>query len=234
MSKYPSNQRETADRRSARPRAVRGGGRVYDPLLTAWITETARDDITDCDPLGPPPGPCPLIAAGLSLRPWRPADLAAFRALLDDPQVWRHMPEPYPDPLGDDLAGELIAASALPHHVVRAVVAEGGPVGQVRLEPVPGSGTTEAEISYWLGRAHWGKGLGRALVRGAMLRAFANRALLLRIVAKVRPENPASRRVLEAAGFTPAPPPPGREMPGWDWLTLRRQDRRGIRSEASP
>lgn len=210
--------------RSAGPGPDGDVPRGYDPAQGGWIALDRPDDLD-------PPSDDPLrhaddamAAFGLSLRPWGRGDAAAFRALLDDPAVWAHLPEPYPGPLDPEAARALVRlANGLETHLVRAALLAGAPVGQVRLDFAPGGGT--AELSYWLGRAHWGRGLGRRLVAGTVARAFARMPGLLRLVAKVHPGNPASARVLERAGFAPAPAPAG-PFAGWDWFALRRQHRR--------
>ncbi len=58
------------------------------------------------------------------------------------------------------------------------------------------------ELGYYLGRPAWGRGLATELARALV--ADALDALgLKRIVAVVRPENAASRRVLAKAGLHP-------------------------------
>lgn len=196
-------------------------GAVYDPLQQGWHADGLIDDLHGIDPLGAAEAD-PLPSAGLSLRAWRPADLPVYRRLLDDPAVWEMLPETYPAPLCPDLARDLITLSnTASHHCVRAVCLDGQPIGQVRLEF---SGPHQSEISYWLGRAHWGRGLGRTLVAGTVVRAFRHCPRLLRLIAKVHPQNPASVRVLERAGFTALPPQEG-AFRNWRWLGLRRQRR---------
>jgi len=146
------------------------------------------------------------------LRPWRPDDVERFRALLDDPEVWRHLPEPYPAPLSEEMAGALIELSNhARHHEVRAIERDGEVVGQIRLlfdgphdaSKIETHGTNrpvDAEISYWLGRQHWGQGIAGAVIRLFTLLAFQKRPLAS-IFARVDEANTASRRALEKAGY---------------------------------
>jgi RimJ/RimL family protein N-acetyltransferase len=164
------------------------------------------------------------VADEIGFRPWSDDDLETYVALLDDPDVWLWLPETYPDPLTDDLALDLIAISGLEmHHEVRAVLWRDQPVGQVRLQwdapREPGAVPCSAEIGYWLGKPFWGQGIGRAMVQRAMSESFARHPHLESLWAQVHPENPASAKVLEAAGFVRDATA---EHPA-DWIILRRE-----------
>jgi [ribosomal protein S5]-alanine N-acetyltransferase len=70
-----------------------------------------------------------------------------------------------------------------------------GFAGLQRLEGGP-----EVEIGYYLGRRAWGRGLATELAHAFVERAF-NQLRLPRLVAVVKPENEASKRVLAKAGL---------------------------------
>lgn len=229
---HGSNQRPAPVLRSGGPLAASRSNppRAFDPVQIGWLGGAVRDDLDpdNADPLAPADDS--LSALDMALRHWHPRDAAQLRALLDDPAVWAHLPEDFPHALCDRTAGEMIQIANLAgHHQVRAVLLSGQPVGQIRLDygaqqaatPIPER--PEAEISYWLGRARWGKGLGRAMVAGSVMRAFTNAPGLLRLVAKVKPGNTGSRRVLENAGFARIAPPAGRGFGNWNWFGLRRR-----------
>lgn len=204
--------------------------RAFDPAAIAWIDAGAGALARHAEDLLAPlcKTDDALQRAGLTLRAWLPDDLPEFRALLDDPQIWAGLPEPYPDPLDEVTALTLITVAAtLPHHAVRAVLSEGRPIGQLRLEWAGGgSNRRVAELSYWLGRPYWGNGFGSAMVAGAVTRAFGNDPALLRLIAKVHPENPASARLLQKAGFRElSAAPKGHGFADWRWFALRRQNR---------
>ena len=57
-----------------------------------------------------------------------------------------------------------------------------------------------ATFGYWLGQAHWGKGIATAAARALKEHALAGEHLK-RLEAAVFEWNPASMRVLEKAGF---------------------------------
>ncbi|MFU8881191.1 MAG: GNAT family N-acetyltransferase [Rhodobacterales bacterium] len=184
---------------------------AFDPVQIGWVeTDRYTGAAKPCQRI--PPAPLswrmPHVtrspeANALAFRPWQPSDLVAFRALLNDPQVWEYMFEDWPGDISDSMALDLITiATSAPHHTVSAVLRDGVPVGQVRLAfEELGAYPHKAEISYWLGRAHWGQGLGKTLVATATQQAFDTHASLRGIVAHVHPDNPASARVLAHAGY---------------------------------
>ncbi len=59
---------------------------------------------------------------------------------------------------------------------------------------------SKAELAYWLGRDHWGQGLMTAAVQRVTACAFADLGMH-RIYATTHPQNEASQRVLQRAGF---------------------------------
>jgi RimJ/RimL family protein N-acetyltransferase len=82
---------------------------------------------------------------------------------------------------------------AEPTTINQTIVCGGQVVGSVSSYEESG----KPEVTYWIGRSHWGKGIAtRALT--AFL-AYANTARP--IYARVAKDNPGSRRVLEKCGF---------------------------------
>ncbi len=199
---------------------------AYDPVQIGWVTADCIDDIDVDHQLATPQKPETArsfqprsLAPTYRFRPWSLDDLPVYRTLLDDPAVWEWMYEPYPDPLDDGLAHQLIELSGSNHHEVRAVLRDGEIVGQVRLLPA-GSTGHHAELSYWVGRLHWGTGLGSAIVAVYGGQAFARDPDLKSIFAVVHPDNTASRRVLQKTGYVEEGRDPVR--PGWISYRLTR------------
>lgn len=203
---------------------------AYDPVQIGWVTVECVDDI---DTAGLAKERLAFKPRGLAptyrFRRWTRDDLPVYRALLDDPKVWATMYEPYPDPLDDALARQLIDLSNSDHHEVLAVLRDGQIVGQVRML-FDGHGS--AEFSYWFGRAHWGKGLGSAIVTIHSGRTFVQHPELTSIFAVVHPDNLASRHVLRKAGYVEEGPDSRR--PDWISYRLTRAGAEAINSGSVP
>ncbi len=79
-----------------------------------------------------------------------------------------------------------------PEVVVRTVLADGVVAGHAAVFGPAG----EREVTYWIGRDHWGRGIGTAAVRG-LVGLVGTRPLHARAAA----DNAGSIRVLEKCGF---------------------------------
>lgn len=142
----------------------------------------------------------------LLLRPLSEADAERLAIVLNDPAVLRQVLT-WPSPITAlHVAGRIAMANA------RA--AASGDMLQFGVE-LPGEGligmiggSVDAEgvgrLGYMLGRAYWGRGLGREAVAGWMAAARARGAT--RFEAEVFLDNPRSARVLRALGFADAGP----------------------------
>jgi RimJ/RimL family protein N-acetyltransferase len=150
-----------------------------------------------------------LTTPRLLLRAFGAGDAEAHARLYDDPEVTRW--------LGDGpwlgAAARARSRATLERFAegwathgwgVWAVVdrATGEVMGQCGLKPLelePG-GPAEVEVLYALERRHWGRGLASEAARAALDHGFTALALP-RIVAVARPDNRASRGVLEKLGL---------------------------------
>lgn len=169
---------------------------AYDPAQIGWVMADCADDLTTALK-----GRASM-AAGLRLRAWTNADAPRLAALLSDPEVWKHLPEGFSGALSEDVAKALIHLSHdTARHLVMAIERGTEIVGQVRLEFGISSDTSVAEISYWIGSAHWGKGLGREIVSRFTAQCFAQRPDIQTIEAKVHQDNTASAKALLRAGY---------------------------------
>jgi len=185
----------------------RSGWRTVQPARAVDARAAAVDTADTADTTGhdgertaSAPGPECL------LRPWQESDARRFVELLDDPRVWRYLPEEYPNPLDESMARALIELSNVSgHHEVRAIECDGEIVGQVRMLFVGRhhgqEGQPDAEISYWLGAPYWGRGIIREVIPLYTTLSFRKHPDLISIFARVHEANQASRRALERAGY---------------------------------
>jgi RimJ/RimL family protein N-acetyltransferase len=137
-----------------------------------------------------------------TVRSWRWDDRESIVRHADDRAVWINLRDRFPHPytLGDAEAWLRLAPEESPE--TNFAIDVGG-------EAVGGAGLTlrgdvyrrSAEIGYWLGRAHWGRGIATEVVCALTGWAFDSFDLC-RIDATVFEWNPASARVLEKAGYT--------------------------------
>lgn len=193
---------------------------AYDPVQIGFVPVHVTDDITGYFSQH---GRATWPVHGhrrLTFRRWQEADAPAFLSLLDNQRVWTYMPDPRPH-LDLEAAVDLIALSNdFEHHDVFAAIVESGPAGQARLQfDLRDSQRSLAEISYWLGEAYWGRGLGSRLVAAFTRLSFERWPDLQTIVARVHPDNVASRRALLKSGYKPIQ---ARAPDGWDWFAIPR------------
>ena len=154
-------------------------------------------------------GPAPLDTARLRLEPWSEAHLGLLTRLSAMPEVVRYVGvgEPW-----DSARVEAVAAAQLDHwrrHGFGWRVAvereTGREVGFMALN-FAGKGTVgldegEYEIGWWLDPAVHGRGFARE--GGAAIRDEAFGALgAPSVIARIQPENRASRNVAEALGLS--------------------------------
>ncbi|WP_439561997.1 GNAT family N-acetyltransferase [Roseinatronobacter sp.] len=166
--------------------------------------------------------PPDLLTRNFLFDGWHHDDAALYQSMLDDPDLWRFMPEQYPAPLSLELAQDLIALSQqAAHHKVRAVYWQNRLVGQVRLQWSRGATPpASGEISYWLGRDYWGKGLSAPMVGVFAYRCFVKFPALQHIEARIHRDNTASLRLVDRLGFRLAAQDDA--APDWSRFILQR------------
>ncbi|WP_405614497.1 GNAT family N-acetyltransferase [Streptomyces sp. NBC_01508] len=129
----------------------------------------------------------------IRLREVRDSDLPAFWDHLSDPAA-RHVAAVtrnyHYDKGHFDAHWSRIRAD--PDVVVRTVIADDEVAGHAAVYGPP----DEREVTYWIGRARWGRGLATAALR-ALIDLAATRPLYAHAVA----DNAGSIRVLEKCGF---------------------------------
>jgi [ribosomal protein S5]-alanine N-acetyltransferase len=144
----------------------------------------------------------PIDALPVRLRTFRDTDIDALAGLANSRTVWRNLSDLFPHPYTrEDARAWVDHCAALPKgHFAWAIERDGVLCGGVGLRRGQDVMRFSADLGYWLGEAHWGRGTATAAVRAAADWAFAHTDLK-RIGARVMHWNPASARVLEKAGF---------------------------------
>ncbi|MGW1891773.1 GNAT family N-acetyltransferase [Streptomyces sp. NPDC002004] len=130
----------------------------------------------------------------IALRAVHDSDLPVFFRQMNDPEALRmaaFTPEDPADRERFDAHWARIRASSA---VLRTILADGDVVGSAAVYGEPG----EREVTYWVDRAHWGRGIATAALR-ALLTEVPERPLQARAAA----DNAGSLRVLEHCGFLP-------------------------------
>lgn len=143
-----------------------------------------------------------LHGDGFILRPWQKGDEDALVRHANNRKIWRNLTNIFPYPYTRELAEDWINRCVEGRAPVQGFAIEingeaAGSIGSMTLEDVRAQ---TRSVGYWLGEAHWGKGLATAVVRlyaGWMLRQEG----VHRLQAFVFAWNPASMRVLEKSGF---------------------------------
>jgi RimJ/RimL family protein N-acetyltransferase len=133
----------------------------------------------------------------LTLRRPTLADVKAIARLANDRRIaenTRRLPFPY---LHDHAVDFVRATAELPHETVFLIEHDHTPIGMVGLDR---SMPDNAELGYWLGVDHWGRGFGTEAARGA-IDYFFEEFEDDHLHAGARVTNPSSRKVLEKCGF---------------------------------
>jgi RimJ/RimL family protein N-acetyltransferase len=136
------------------------------------------------------------------LRPYVEEDAPSLARLANDLSVWRNLRDAFPHPyLLEHAIGFIAYTRGQPPGCHMAVVVDGQAVGGIGLKLGTDVERVSAELGYWLGAPHRGRGVMTEAIRAFTDDAF-ERFSLTRIFALPFAHNTASCRALEKAGFT--------------------------------
>lgn len=138
---------------------------------------------------------------GALLRPWSYDDVNALIQAANDPDVSATLRDSFPYPYRKEHAIDWItyALEVIPTcHF--AVVVDGKAAGGIGLTLQRDVFRYSAEIGYWLGKEHWGKGIMSQAVQAVSDYALHELGMT-RVFAGTFDNNAASGRILEKAGF---------------------------------
>lgn len=135
------------------------------------------------------------------LRPWTKEDIPALLHNANNRKVWRNLTDAFPHPYTEAAADQWISlANQEAPSIHLAIDLDGGAIGAIGIIAGQGIARHTGLFGYWLGEAHWGKGI--ATSAALAMRDYALSASLFeRLEAQVFAWNPASMRVLEKVGF---------------------------------
>jgi len=144
----------------------------------------------------------PVETPRLLLRPFRDDDLADLVREADDPRIAAELRDRFPSPYTEAAAREWIAYASTdaPPLAALAIALDDRVIGGIGLERFRDVARFTAELGYWLGVAHWGRGYAAEAIGGLVDHAFATTDLR-RVEAWVFVRNERSARVLERCGF---------------------------------
>src|SRR5512139_1268896 len=135
------------------------------------------------------------------LRDWAESDCDSLVRHANNRLVWRNLKDSFPHPYTHaDAVWWVQHTAALSDDVHLAIDLAGEAIGGIGYGGKHGIYAHTAHFGYWLGQAHWGKGIATVAARALKEHAFAH-SRLVRLEAPVFAWNPASMRVLEKAGF---------------------------------
>ena len=143
-----------------------------------------------------------LAGSSFVLRAWQPGDEKALVRHANHREVWRNLTNRFPHPYTAVAARDWIAHVQSQGEPVQnfAIVVAGEPVGGCGFERREDLHSRVAEIGYWLGPDHWGRGIATEALALTSAHALAHFDFV-RLEAGVLEWNPASCRVLEKNGY---------------------------------
>jgi [ribosomal protein S5]-alanine N-acetyltransferase len=136
-----------------------------------------------------------------TIRPWRETDAESLARHANDREVSMHLRDRFPFPYGIEQARTFLGwISKQPAPTVWAIEIQGEAAGGIGIELHTDVERVSAEIGYWLGQAHWGRGIVTEALKAVTAEAFA-RYEITRLYALPFADHIASVRVLEKAGY---------------------------------
>ena len=142
-----------------------------------------------------------LESAACIVRSYRESDAASLARHGNDRRIWLNLRDRFPHPfLVADADAYIAHTLRQPEPVSFAIDVGGEAVGGISLRPGQDIERCGAELGYWVGASHWGRGIATSAVRLLSAYAFAE-TTLARVWAVPFVHNLASIRVLEKAGY---------------------------------
>ena len=143
-----------------------------------------------------------ITGDGFTLRPFRLTDAKALTKHANNKKISDNLRDRFPHPYTEEGSEWFINFVLENNDPVKNFVIEinGEAAGAIGITPDQDVYRLNAEIGYWLGEEHWGKGIITAVIKAAVKYAFEN-LNIKRIYATPFVTTVGSSRALEKAGF---------------------------------
>jgi ribosomal-protein-alanine N-acetyltransferase len=142
-----------------------------------------------------------LVLPSGEVRSWRPSDVESLSRHANSEQIWLNLRDLFPHPYTRRAAREYIKGVRQRRPETSfAIAVDEEAVGGIGFVLHTDVERVSAEIGYWIGEAHWGRGLATEALRAVTQYAIETHGLT-RIFAVPFARNGASCRVLEKAGY---------------------------------
>lgn len=140
----------------------------------------------------------------ISIREWKLSDAGALAAAINNKNVQDNLrdgiPFPYTAADAEEFINATLGAPAGSQYAF-AICADGAAVGSIGVFRGQNVHRLTAEMGYFIGQPHWGKGIVTKAI-GDVCRYIFENTDIVRIYAEPYAHNAASCRALEKAGFT--------------------------------
>ena len=137
----------------------------------------------------------------ITLRPWHLDDVTDLVAIANNKNIAQFMADVFPHPYTIENGKTFITfANTNPNSKIFAIIVDGKPSGSIGLHLQTDILRKNAEIGYWLGEQHWGKGIITQAIPQMIDYGFNNMDIV-RIFARIMGNNKASQKVVEKCGF---------------------------------
>lgn len=142
-----------------------------------------------------------LILTKSKLRPWREGDAVALAKHANNRQIADHMRDGFPFPYTiEDAHTWLNMAMNESRHLLLAIEVDGEAAGGIGIIFKENVYRYSAEVGYWLGAAHWKKGITSEAIRMLSDHVFATTPVV-RLYADIFSANTPSMKTIERAGY---------------------------------
>lgn len=142
-----------------------------------------------------------IILTNAILRPWKEEDAFSLAKHANNKKIADNMRDGFPYPYSfEDAQRWLNMAMKEARHVLLAIEVKGEAAGGMGIIFKENVYRLSAEIGYWLGEAHWGKGIAGEAIAKLSEHVFANTDIV-RLYAEIFSPNSSSMKAISKAGF---------------------------------